>query len=473
MVALHDHFVKLVIPFEYSMGYSEAISAIRASQCWESNKRVPRDMFLHIKHLISSEATNNSIGANYVLSTTGRSTCNFPLLKDQAGVLLKKGSGDPELPDFEIKFTVPEVYLFLFETQVGFIALDIKYIEPGSLEVIEMANHQLKKIGLSRSFICRDGEKPEKAKKGIGFFDRFFESLKPLVSLVSFFEEQDRMLRHLYLFNYLILDHLPESDTEKTNFIFETLFRLRNGFHAHYYPSKKEFDPESNSQVLSFVHNIFWGVSQEGVACVAYLTGDFRQTHFLTQIFKYNVENSYFYLYILAMAQRFSLLIIAKKTADIPLEITGSIDELKNKKEIICTIDALRQDIVLYGLRINYSQVSYNFHYTLFYEKLRDVFRLDYQHTELDTEVKNLGALIDIIEQKKRINFELNAAVALLVFAVVSVLSDGLSFFQFMNFFNTQCPFLSLTGLILIVAIILMFVRHFLKKDVLYNIRKR
>jgi len=473
MVALHDHFVKLVIPFEYSKEYFEAISAIRASQCWEPNTRIPRDMFLHIKHLISSETSNNSIGVSYVLTAAGRSTCNFPLFKDQAGVLLKKGSGDPEIPDFEIKFTVSEVFLFLFETQVGFIILDIKYVEPGSLEVVEMANHQLKKIGLSRSFICRNGEKPEKAKKGIGFFDRFFESLKPLVSLVSFFEEQDRMLRHHYLFSYLILDHVPEVETERNNFIAETLFRFRNGFHAHYHPSKKEYDLEHNSQFLSFVHNVFWGVSQEGVACVACLTDDSRQTHFLTHIFNYNIENSYFYLYMLAMAQRFSLLIIAKKTADIPPEIRGSIDELKNKKEIICAIDALRQDIVLYGLRINYSQVSYNFHYTLFYEKLREVFRLDYQHTELDTEVKNLGALIDIIEQKKRINFELNAAVALLVFAVISVLSDGLSFFQFMNLFDTDRPLLSLTGLILVVVIVLMLFRFFLKKDVLFNIRKR
>lgn len=409
----------------------------------------------------------------FLLSEEGRKTYEFPLLKNQTGVLLKKGSGGQEVPDFKIRFTVPDVYLFLFETQVGFIVLDIKYVESESLEAVQMANHQLKKIGLSRSFISRDGEKPDKASKGMGFFNRFFESLKALVSLVSFFEEQDRMLRHLYLFSYLTLDHLPESEEERNEFMAGTLFRLRNGFHAHYDPSKIEFELGHNSQVLNFVHNIFWGVSQEGVACVACLTGDSRQTHFLTQIFKYNVDNSYFYLYILAMAQRFSLLIIAKKTANIPLEKRGSIDELENKKEIICAIDALRQDIVLYGLRINYSQVSYNFHYTLFYEKLRDVYRLDYQHTELDTEVKNLGALIDIIEQKKRINFELNAAVALLVFAVVSVLSDGLSFFQFMNFFNKQYPFLSLTGLILIVAIVLMFFRRFLKKDVLYNIRKR
>ncbi|NTW99405.1 MAG: hypothetical protein HGB35_05665, partial [Geobacteraceae bacterium] len=370
MVALHDHFVKLVIPFEYSKEYSEAISAIKASQCWESNKRVPRDMFMHIKHLISSENSSNSVVASFLLSEEGRKTLEFPLLKDQIAVLLKKGAEGPELSDFKLRFTVPEVYLFLFETHVGFIVLDITYTEPGNLEAVEMANHQLKKIGLSRLFIYRDGENPEKANKGIVFFNRFFESLKLLLSLDSFFEEEKRTLRHLYLFSYLILDQVPESEAERDTFMAETLFRLSNGFHAHYHPSKTEYDLDRNSQVLNFVHNIFWGVNQEGVACVACLTGDHRQTHFLTQIFKYNVENSYFYLYILAMAQRFSLLLISQITADLPLEIRGSVEVLKNKKEIISAIDALQQEIVLYGLRINYSQVSYNSHYTCFYEKL-------------------------------------------------------------------------------------------------------
>ena len=473
MTTLHDHFVKLIIPFEYSKEYSSTVSKIRESKSWKQNERVSRDLFLHAKRLISSEISENSIGANFLLSQEGRKDLEFPLLKDQFGVLLKKGAEGPDLPDFKIRFSIPEVYLYLFETRVGFIVLDIKYAEPESLEAVEMANHQLKKIALSRSFIYRDGEKSEKNEKGIGFFDRFFESLKLLVSLVSFFEEQDRMLRHFYLFSYLILDHVPESETERNKLIAETLFRMRNGFHAHYHPSKKEYDLEHNSQFLSFVHNIFWGVSQDGAACVAFLTEDSRQTHFLTHIFRYNVENSYFYLYMLAMAQCFSLLSISKRTAELPPEIRGSIDVLKNKKEIIGAIDALQQEIVLYGLRINYSQVAFNFHYTLFYEKLREVFRLDYQHAELDAEVKNLGALINIIEQKKQKNFELFVLAGAFVFALVSVASDGLGFLQTMKWFNTDCPLWSLTELTAVVAFVLMIFRHFLKKNIFFSIRKR
>lgn len=473
MATLQDHFVKLVIPFEYSKEYSSTVSKIRESKSWEQNGRVPRDLFLHAKRLISSEISENSIGASFLLSEEGRKDLEFPLLKDQVGVLLKKGAEGPELPDFKIRFMVPEVFLYLFETRVGFIVLDIKYVEPESLEAVEMASYQLKKIGLSRSFIYRDGEKPEKDKKGKSFFDRFFESLKLLVSLVSFFEEQDRMRRHFYLFSYLILDHVPESETERNNFIAETLFRMRNGFHAHYQPSKKEYDLEHNSQFLSFVHNIFWGVSVEGVACVAFLTGDHRQTHFLTHTFSNNVESSYFYLYILAMAQRFSLLLISQKTADLPPEIRGSIDVLKNKKEIIGAIDTLQQEIVLYGLRINYSQVSFNFHYTLFYEKLREVFRLDYQHAELDAEVKNLGTLIGIIEQKKQKNFELSILAAAFVFAVVSVLSDGLGFLRFMKWFDDARPLCSLIQLIAVVALILILFRIFMKRKGLFNIFNR
>jgi hypothetical protein len=322
-------------------------------------------------------------------------------------------------------------------------------------------------------FIYRDGEKPEKTKKEKDFFDRFFESLKDFVSLVSFFEEKNRMPRHCYLFSYLLLDHVPVSENEENGFMAEALFRLRNGFNAHYYPSKKECDFECNSQVLNFVHNIFWGVSQEGVACIACLTDESQQTHFLQKIFIYNVQNSYFYLYVLAMAQRFSLLSISKRTADLPSGIRYSFDLLKNEKEIIKTIDALQKDIVLYGLRINFSQVAYNFHYTLFYEKVREVFRLDLQHNELDVELKNLGALIGIIEQKKQKNFELSILAAAFVFAVVSVMSDGLGFLHYMKWFDDARPLCSLIQLFAVVALILVLFWIFMQQKGLFNIFNR
>jgi len=473
MATLQDHFVKLVIPFEYSKEYSETISEIRESKYWEQSTCVPRDLFLHAKRLISSEISKNSIGASFLLSEEGRKDLEFPLLKDQFGVLLKKGAEGPDLPDFKIRFSIREVYLYLFETRVGFIVFDIKYVDPESLEAVEMANHQLKKIGLSRSFIYRDGENIEKAKKGKGFFDQFFENLKAFVELVSFFEEENRMLRHCYLFSYLVLDHVPVSESERNSFLAESLFRLRNGFNAHYYPSQTEYDLGHNSQILNFVRNIFWGVSQEGVACIAFLTGEPQQTHFLQKTFIYNAQNSYFYLYVLAMTQRFSLLSISKRTAELPSGIRNSLEMRQNKKEIIKTIDDLQREIVLYGLRINFSQVAYNFHYSLFYEKIRGIFRLDLQHNELDVELKNLGALISIIEEKKQKNFELSILAAAFVFAVVSVLSDGLGFLQFMKWFDDARPLCSLIQLIAIVALILILFRIFMKRKGLFNFFNR
>jgi len=472
MATLHDHFVKLIIPFEYSGEYSATISEIRESKCWEQNKRVPRDLFLHIKRLITSQISENSIGASFLLSEAGRKTLEFPLLKDQIGVLLKKGAEGPESPDFKIRFTVPEVYLYLFETNVGFIVLDIKYVEPESIEALEMANFQFKKIALSRCAFYCDGDALGNSKKSADYFKDFFGNVSAITSLTSFFEEENRMPRHCYLFSYLLMDHVPISRVEQNSFIAETLFRLRNGFNDHYYPSKTEYDLERNPQYLNFVHNIFWGVSQEGVACIACLTDGPQQAYFLQKTFIYNVQNSYFYLYMLAMAQRLSLLSVSQRTADLPSGIRDSVDMLKNKKEIIKTIDALQKDIVLYGLRINFSQVSYNFHYTLFYEKVREIFRLDLQHTELDVELKNLGALIGIIEQKKQKNFELSVLAAAFVFAVISVLSDGLGFLQFMKWFDDARPVCSLMKLIAAVALMLIFFWIFLKQKGLFNTRR-
>jgi len=473
MPILKDHMVRLVIPFEFVADYATTSAIIRRSLHWEATSKLPRDLYPHIKHLISLKNGDRSIGEHYLLTEAGSKELAFPLQPTELGILRKHQSRGPGSSDFVIRFKVPEVNLYFFESCVGFVVLEFVYVEPESLDAVEMANYQLKKLSLGKCKFLYDKGIEIRTKKTESFsFIPFLNAVTTSLEVVSFFDDEDRLPRHCFLFSYLLLDHIPENDVDRNRFITETLFRGRNGVHNEYVPSYMEYNLEQNPYLLNFVHNIFWGISQEGACCLAYITKSTSQEFFLKSRLPENIRSTYFYLYMLAMAQRFSLLSIARKTAALPGNVRYSIEKLKQDDAVIMKIDALRQDIVLYGLRINYLQVAYNYHYTIFYEKLRDVFRLDIQHAELEVELNNLGSLIGMIEQRKQKNFELLILAIATVFALVSVLSAGLDFFNKMNWFDKICPFHSLASLGLAIGFLLLISFFALKKTGLVKTRK-
>ena len=70
----------------------------------------------------------------------------------------------------------------------------------------------------------------------------------------------------------------------------------------------QEFDLENNPNVLRFFENSYWGISTEGLNNIVYLVDDNTTNEFMTTGYQKNLQNSYYYIYILALHQRFALL---------------------------------------------------------------------------------------------------------------------------------------------------------------------
>lgn len=476
---IHDHLVRLVVPFDFNSSFAEAHSVVENSGIWKANNSSPKDLFLHIKNLISGESPIETIGRQYMLESDAQSAEGIPIKTDTVVELRKKNPEGPDSEDFFIDFTIPAIHLYLFETRVGFFAVDVRYREPQSLCAIARGNFYLKKIGVE-IFGCTYSYSDPADNSAI------VESEFPITSFIrktasgfgdfSFFERENNLPRHCLIFCYLILDKVEKNAEKRTRFINESLFRLSKGGHCNYFPPLDKIDSDNNPAILNFVDNIYWGVTLEGCTNISYFTHDGSPDHFLQKIFPERIQESYFYLYILALVQRFSLLILAQKTARIPLNVGQSIKELSADHVALDKIRQLQQDIPFYGLRINFSQVAHSSHYTLFYEKLKDVYRVDHLFSELDTEVKNLGAVIDQFEalvksekEEKQKNIELWIAMAAIVFAIASVLSDGLGFLSFMNWFDEKCPVTSLGWVLGSVALLLIIARLILKKTVFFS----
>jgi hypothetical protein len=472
---IHDHLVKLVIPFHFECSYQDALSRINETGSWNVGQIDPHDLFLHIKKLVSD--AEESIGRYYSLSDAFRSQENFPGKKDTIIELCKEQPEGQGSSAFFIRLVVSALHLFLFETGVGIFVVDVKYVDPVNICVVARANFYLKKIG--------DKKNDSLSYAYMSEGNRIVKEEFPMVSFISatvssfgdysFFESGNAFLRHCYVFSYFILDLVGKEKESRNDFISTSLFRLSKGVHCNLYPPADQFNTKNYPSIISFVDHIIWGIAQEGVSCIGYITHDEQSDHFLRKYFPKRVQDSYFYLYILAMVQRFSLISLAQKTSKILTKFQQPIQNLKHYDPALQLIYELQEDIPLYGLRVNFSQVSHNSHSTLFYEELKSVLRIEQLHSELDTEVKNIGSVIALYEQKKQKIFELRIAVVAIVFALISVLSDGLGFFSIMGWFEAEFPVCSLSRLIFIVVILLYFVWLLLKKTGFFSfgIRKK
>jgi len=476
---VHDHLVRLVVPFDFKCGIAKARSIVEHSGIWKADSPNPKDLFLHIKSLISEESPVETIGHQYILERGHQSPDNLPIWPDTVIELRKKSPEGPGSDDFFIDFTVPAIRLYLFETGVGFFVIDARYCKPESLCAIARGNFYLKKIGIKKRDCTYSHTVPsdnttivEDEFPGISFIRKMASDFGEF----SFFERENDFPRHCLVFTYLILDQVEKNPEKRMQRIKKSLFRLSKGWHCNYYPPLEKNEIDNNPAILNFVDNIYWGVSLEGCANISHFTHDGSPDHFVRKILPERIQDSYFYLYILALVQRFSLLILAQRTGRIPLNAGQPMKKLPADSEALDETRQLQKDIPFYGLRINFSQVSHNSHYTLFYEKLKDVYRVDHLFSELDTEVKNLGAVLDQFEvleknkkEEKLKNIELWIAMAAIVFAIASVLSDGLGFLEIMKWFDDECPIISLGWVLGFIALLLIIARFILKKSAFFS----
>ena len=476
---IHDHLVRLVVPFDFKCGITKARSIVEHSGSWKVDKPKPKDLFLHIKSLISGESAAETIGYRNILDRDPQSPEIFPLLADTVIELRKKEPEGPGSDDFSINFTIPAIRLYLFETGVGFFVVDIRYCNPRSLCAVARGNFYLKKIGIRKDDCTYSHTDPvdntiivEDEFPGISFIRKMATDFGEF----SFFERKNDFPRHCLVFTYLILDQIEKNPEKRIQFIEKSLFRLSKGWHCNYYPPLEKNESDNNPALLNFVDNIYWGVTLEGCANISYFTHDGSPDHFVSEILPGRIQESYFYLYILALVQRFSLLILAQRTGKIPLNAGQSMQKLPADSGALKEIRLLQKDIPFYGLRINFSQVSHNLHYTLFYEKLKDVYRVDHLFNELDTEVKNLGAVLDQFDaleksekEQKQKNIELWIAVAAIIFAIASVLSDGLGFLSYMKWFDEKCPIVSLGWVLGFIIVLFFIARSILKNTAFFS----
>lgn len=357
-------------------------------------------LFAHVGNLISSDSDcKERIGRKFTVNESVRS---------ESGIF-------PD-PDTEMeyknkvtnfRFFIDTIELFVFETQVGFLCFKYRYDNSFLPEDIINANYYLKNLNQnSQKLFTIRKIKLEDTETGINEnvyeeqFSKFDlnKGIRQLIEMIkpkTYFEQTSSLPKQALVFSALCLKNKPE-DVVLKNY----LFKMRRLFKDSYKPAEIEFEFISNNEIIQAFENSYWGISMEGCANIFYLIDDENTNYFLKGPYKGNVENTYLFLYIIALHQKYALLNFSISASLLEAETIDKTEE--ELKEAIEHTKCLKSHIAAYYLRCNFLNVSNITHQAEIYDMMRRTLRVNESVNEINTELDSISDLLCEQEQQLR-----------------------------------------------------------------------
>ncbi|WP_456279028.1 CorA family divalent cation transporter [Bacillus sp. AK128] len=387
----------LIIPFSFDKDYKQLVKEMNPEYFVRNEIQTER-LFEHVEKLVSSENHPETIGSYFSMTQKARSKFGLPNKNDYMLTCKTKQE--------KYEFCIPSLDLYLFETHVGFWVIKLGFPEGIKMETLIETIYYAKKLEQFEyhlSFTKKIG-KDEFFEQNVHIGNLINELSQPF-EVSSYFEGKNTPSQALVYSSAKI-------NTEAENFSFLTsyLFQLRRSFKSTYKPSIIEKDLDKNPGLLPLFDNSYWGISLEGLANIITKTNDPKTETFFNTSYLHQIEKTYFYIYILALHQKYALLrlsIVASKLS-YDLEQVGE----ENYKEQNSLISKLRNQIVRFMLRSSYNQVSNITHYGQLYEMIRENLRINDLFKELHDELDALSSYTYAAEQRMHHNEEQEKIVA-------------------------------------------------------------
>lgn len=411
----------IILPFGFSGELEQAINNLENQDyllqgLWREKGFSGQRLFTHVARLIGWDGGDEAIGYRFVLEQPAWKKLGLPNRTNQELSML--------IPKRVIPFYISGIELFLFETGVGFLNFELTYRSDASVEDVISGNYYAK------SFIRRDckivyqadGIHQKHETEPITFASLVEKILQPLQVTTYFARHGEKSLCedrpgqasrdeksqgaaaslrpfHGLVFTALVLNNTGLEPQQWEIRLKEYLFRLRRSFKESYKPAPTEFDTDANPDVARIFENSYWGVSQEGLANLTYLIEDSQTKRFFEGEYLWHVKDEYYYLYILALHQKYALLTLLEEAARLPRVSLPRTDE--EAARVRTAIAGLRRKMAEFVMRCVFRQVSNVTHHGRLYEMMRRSLGIDDMLQELHYELELLGTLAEMEEFKE------------------------------------------------------------------------
>ncbi|WP_394186766.1 CorA family divalent cation transporter [Metabacillus halosaccharovorans] len=340
-----------------------------------------------------------------------------------------------------IRFRINNIQLLISEMQVGFLVYDINIMElydvnNGQKETLslDLENHEwalyyLRKLQIAnKGYLLATIKDNEAVNRRKEYFIRRKDAIKnkqpfteeepdnpTLVQVpikwtdltngllkemgeVHSFTNQKKVGQHALLYTSAYIEPSLESEIEKETskdfglMVANKAYKISHGYRDTYFKDIKIED------IIRPFDNIMWSFSSEGVCNLVYTLPNEQTMKFFDETFKTVRVTNYYYMYVLALFQRYSLLYYTIKSSDLLFQSSVYLGEELSKEK---RDDELKRTRHFYGKTLKftihgyYEQVSYHSHYNEIYEELIKALRIGELQQELSPKTEAFHQVIE------------------------------------------------------------------------------
>jgi hypothetical protein len=316
-----------------------------------------------------------------------------------------------------LDLSIEEVELYLFRTGVGFLVISSQ-ISTDDLDEYSIFYNYFRSLSINRYINI----KIEDFRYDFSMLVKdFFLFSTENIKRIKFFEndEDDFDLAMLQYSGTLINEYENNVDINQVK---QKLFMLRRAYSEIRYPISEGFIENTDSkEVVATFGNSIWGSCLEGSANIRWLSRQENSNSFIDKHYlgedkisrqKSNFNNGYFYMYILALHERFALLNMLNQVSKIPNSLAEFREKSNRNQSNNDKVEVLKlmEKSSFFKLKYQFNNISNITHYNYIYDLFSSTMRKKEMMQELDNEIEGLSSLIMLTNQyekeirEKRIN---------------------------------------------------------------------
>ena len=420
MAKILKQFSKEIIPFAYQLKDKQAFVNRTTNDgtqtVWTAKTFNTNHLFEHIveKQDVTSE---QCIVTALSLNDAARSELSLPGANSTIQLRVRGNQSDKD-----IAIKLKSVSLYLFETDVAFLEYEWEYSDASATDYLN-ANYFLAELKSKANTL--------RVKTGKDEFREFTlaSTVAPILETfdgVYGFDKREQVsfydLKPI-VFSTVLLD--------KRDGDFDEI--LSHGA----YNFKQSYQTDA-AKTCSLFTNSHWCGSDTALINVSYLVDDDKTNDFFKTQFINACRNNYFYLYLLVLNQKFTLLNRISQVAKVNAKYDG-LDEqkLKSDAEIVAQTIGKSQ---LYETRCNFKCPSSMNHINVFYDYARSTQKADVFEKELQTKLKSLSE-IQATYTKQLSNYKdyRHTKMMFWVFLITSLIGS-------LTMFNSSCKLINDLG---------------------------
>lgn len=380
-------YICLIVPFAYRVPYSDCHGTVHADRFEMKDMKADR-LFDYAAHLVSADPDRHeAIGKRWIMRQAARKIYGLPHNYHHPISLATKQQ--------QWTIAINDIQLYLFETQTGFLVYQIEFLDAPPMDEQVEAMYYLKKLmNYSHELTFEQRvSKETSVSRTVQLSEMSCQVVREL-DIATFFEGETDHPTEALVYSSVLLGSSKAGDS-----IGDYLFHMRRSFKASYKASAAERDIGGNPDVLTLFDNSRWGISLEGLGNIVTATDDEVTNAFFSSTYFHHIENTYLYLYILALHQKYALHYLTVQASELSHQLSLHQDNPEEQSRILI---GMKEKIVNFLLRSSYKQVSRSSHHALYYEWIRSRLHIDDMFHEIHEALEALASLTEVAEKKQR-----------------------------------------------------------------------